>query len=264
MWSMSCVAAARVSRRSPQDRAHMLQAVKALPGLTIGTVPLLVGHDRMMRHAVVEVVFVEVGGHPSAPLPQNLVVFGTGERRQHEQLEHVERQFPLDDLDIAQDGLPRIAGKSDDVPRASDSSVLMPLLQHRAVFGDLVLALLGRKEIIGIDVLQADKDAANAGLRCLLDEVRDPVAQRVHLDRKADLQTFADPQSDHPVKQRFPMTVASKIVIGDEKPSVALAIVFADRAFEIVGGAKPALAALDIDDRAERTLVGAAAAEIEA
>jgi len=78
------------------------------------------------------------------------VVFGTGKRRQHEQLEHVERQFALDDLDITQDGLLPIAGKSDDVPGASDGSVLMPLLQHRAVFGDLVLAFLGRQEIVGI------------------------------------------------------------------------------------------------------------------
>jgi hypothetical protein len=92
----------------------------------------------------------------------------------------------------------------------------------------------------------------------------DPVAQRVHLDRKADLQAFADPQLDHPVKQRFPMAIAREIVVGDKESPVALAVVFADRAFEIVGGAKPALAALDVDDRAERTLVGAAAAEIEA
>ena len=42
------------------------------------------------------------------------------------------------------------------------------------------------------------------------------------------------------------------------------AIVLADRAFEIVGGAKPALAPLHVDDRAERALVGAAAPEIEA
>jgi hypothetical protein len=31
------------------------------------------------------------------------VVLGTGKRREHEQLQHVERQFSLDDLDIAQD-----------------------------------------------------------------------------------------------------------------------------------------------------------------
>jgi len=159
----------------------MLEPVEALPCLTIGTVPVRVGHDRMTRHPVVEVVFVEVGVHPGALLPQDLMVLGTGQRRQHEQLEHVERQFPLDDIDIAENGLLCVAGKSDDVAGTGDGSVPMPLLQHCAVFGDLVLPLLGRQEIVGIDVLQIDKDAPDTGPCRLLDEVRNSVAQRVHL-----------------------------------------------------------------------------------
>ena len=39
------------------------------------------------------------------------------------------------------------------------------------------------------------------------------------------------------------MAIAREIVVGDEKPPVALAVVFADRALEIVRRAKPALAA---------------------
>src|SRR6516162_7322195 len=138
--------------------------------------------------------------------------------------------------------------------------MLMPFLQHHAVFGALILALLRREKIVGIDVPQTDKDTADAGLRGLLDEVRDTVTQRVHLYREADLQALADPQLDHPIKERLPMAIAREVIIGDEEPSVTLAVVFTDRALEIVRRAKPALAALDVDDRAERALVGAAAA----
>ena len=41
-------------------------------------------------------------------------------------------------------------------------------------------------------------------------------------------------------------------------------IVLADDLLEIVGGAEAALAALHVDDGAERALVGAAAAEVDA
>ena len=88
--------------------------------------------------------------------------------------------------------------------------------------------------------------------------------QRVHLNREADLQALADPQLDHAIKERFPMAIAGKIVVGHEEPPIASAVVFTDRALEIVRRAKPALAALHVDDRAERTLVGAATTEIEA
>ena len=51
-----------------------------------------------------------------------------------------------------------------------------PLLQHLAIFGDLVLTLLGGEQVIWIDVLQPDEHTADAGLRRLFDEVRDFVA----------------------------------------------------------------------------------------
>src|SRR6516164_5771712 len=60
------------------------------------------------------------------------------------------------------------------------------------------------------------------------------------------------------------MAIASEVIIGDEEPPVTLAVVFADRLFEVVRGAKSALATLDVDDRAERALVRAAAPEIQA
>jgi hypothetical protein len=60
------------------------------------------------------------------------------------------------------------------------------------------------------------------------------------------------------------MPVAGEIIVGYEKSPDPLSIVIADRLFEVVGGAKAALAALDVDDRAERALLGAATAKIEA
>ena len=82
--------------------------------------------------------------------------------------------------------------------------MLAPLLQHLAVLGDLVLALLGRDEIVGIDVLQPYKYAAHAGFRGLLDEVGNPVAQGVHLDGETDVHALAGAQHDHAVEQRLP------------------------------------------------------------
>src|ERR1051326_5692262 len=108
------------------------------------------------------------------------------------------------------------------------------------------------------------KHAANPGSRRLFDEIRDAVAKRVDLDREADRQPFVDPQSDHPIEQRFPITVASEIVVGDEEALDASCIVFPDCALEVVGSAEPAFAALDIDDRAERALIRTAPPQIEA
>jgi len=121
-------------------------------------------------------------------------------------------KFPLDDLDVAQNGRLGVAGEPADVAGTSDGTVLAPFLQHRAVFRDFVLTLLGREEIVGIYVLQTDKDTADTGLCGLFDEVRDAMAQGVHLDREADLQALADPQLDHSIEERFPMRIAGKIV----------------------------------------------------
>ena len=60
------------------------------------------------------------------------------------------------------------------------------------------------------------------------------------------------------------MLVAGHVVVGDEERRDALLVVLADDRFEIVGGAETALAALHVDDGAERALERAAAAEVEA
>ena len=117
---------------------------------------------------------------------QHLVVFRAGQRRQEEEFEDVERQLALDDLDVAQDRFLGVGREAEDVAGVGDGAVVAPLLQHLAVFGDLVLPLLGGDQIVGIDVLEPDEHAPHAGLRRLLDEVRDLVAQRVDLDGEAD------------------------------------------------------------------------------
>jgi len=56
----------------------------------------------MMNHPMIEVVLVEIGIHPGALLPKGPMILGAGQRREHEELKNIERQFPLDDLDVAQ------------------------------------------------------------------------------------------------------------------------------------------------------------------
>ncbi len=54
-------------RRSPaQDRADVVEAVKALPGGAVGLVPIAVRHVRMLRDPMVEIVFVQIIVHPDA------------------------------------------------------------------------------------------------------------------------------------------------------------------------------------------------------
>jgi hypothetical protein len=55
----------------------------------------------------------------------------------------------------------------------------------------LVLALLGAKERFRIDVLQAEEDEGSAGARRLLDEIRNPVAERVNLQDQLDAEFIA-------------------------------------------------------------------------
>ena len=69
-----------------------------------------------MRGAdVLDVVFVEVGVHRDALLPEHLMILRAGQRRQAEELEDVERQLLLDDRDVAPDRLRRVGRKAEDV-----------------------------------------------------------------------------------------------------------------------------------------------------
>ena len=101
-----------------------------------------------------------------------------------------------------------------------------------------------------------------AGLGRLLDEVRDLVAERVDLDGEAAADALVL-ELDHPVEQDLPVAVAGEIVVGDEESVDALRPVLANDLLEVVGRAEAALAALHVDDRAERALIGTAAAEVD-
>jgi hypothetical protein len=58
---------------------------------------------------------------------------------------------------------------------------------------DLVLALLGREQIVGIDVLQTNENPTDPSLRGFLDKGLDAVAQGIHLNREANPQALANP-----------------------------------------------------------------------
>ncbi len=141
---------------------------------------------------------------------------------------------------------------------------MLPGEQHLAIFGDLVLPLLGGQQVRRIDVLEPDEHTRHAGAPRLLDEVRNLVAERVDLDDQpdVDLVLLADP--DQPVEDVFPVLVAGEIVVGDEEAADAVGPVLLDQLLDVVGRAAARLAALHIDDGAERALERAAAAGVEA
>ena len=108
------------------------------------------------------------------------------------------------------------------------------------------------------------KHAIDAGPLRLVDEARDAMALGVDLDEQGDLDALVLLELDDPVEELLPMAVAGHVVVGDEERRDALLVVLADDRFEVVDVAEPALAALHVDDGAERALERAAAAEIEA
>ena len=170
----------------------------------------------------------------------------------------------LDDRDVAPDRLRRVGGKAEDIAGQRHDALRLPGEQHLAVFGDLVLPLLGAGEIVRVDVLEPDEDARDAGALRLLDEVRDLVAERVDLDHQAERNAVLLPQLDQAVEDRFPILVAGEIVVGDEEFVDALRPVEAHQLFDVVGRAEARLASLHVDDGAERALIGTAASGIEA
>ena len=155
-------------------------------------------------------------------------------------------------------------GKAEDISRQRDDALCLPGKQHLAVLGDLVLALFRRGEIVRIDVLQSDEDARDAGPLRLLHEILDLVAQRIDLDHQAEGDSVLLPQLDQAIEDRLPVFVARKIVVRDEKFVDALRPVETHQLLDVVGRAEARLASLHVDDRAERALIGTAAAGVEA
>ena len=250
--------------RPPQHRLDVRVRVVSLPRRVIDPLPLVARHARVARGHVIQVVLVHVRVHPDAGFVQSLMIFGAGQRRQIEEFQQVNRQLFLNDADVAQDRCRRVAGEAENVAAVGDNSRLLPCQQHLAVFGNLVLPLLRTDQVVRIDVLQPDEDALDAGALGLLDEVRQPVAERVYLDDEAHLQAFDFAQVNQAVEDRFPVFVAGEVVVGDEEAVQALRDVGADDTLNVVGRAAARLAPLDVDDRAERALIRAAAPGVQA
>ena len=145
---------------------------------------------------------------------------------------------------------------------------MAPLFRHICSISRYSVILfcrfLAAIRLSGLMFSKPDEGAAHARLGRLLDEARDLVAERIDLDGEAEIHALAVPHLDQPVEQRLPVAIAGEIVVGDEEALDALGVVLAHDLFQIVRRADAALAPLHVDDGAERALVGAAAAEIDA
>ena len=190
--------------------------------------------------------------------PGDLVILGAGQRREHAETEQVDRQLALDDLDIAPDRFRRVGRKAKNIPRIGEDALLAPRQQHLAVFGDLVLLLLRERQVVGVDVLQPDEHAGDAGALRFFDEARNLVAHRIDLDHQADRDLVDLAQLGEPVEDRFPVLVAGEIVVGDEEAGDALRQ-FSRTTFSSRRRSGSGLAALHVDIVAERSLERTAA-----
>src|SRR5215831_16518187 len=184
--------------------------------------------------------------------------------RQAKELDDIERQFLLNDRDVAPDGLWRVGREAEDVSGKRENALRLPSQQHSSIFGDPVLPLLGGGKVVRIDVLEPDEHTCDARTLRLLDEVWDPVAQRINLDHQAERDSVPLTQRDQTVEDRLPCLVARKIVVGDEEFADALRPVETDQMLYVIRGAEARLTPLHVDNGAERALIGTAAACIEA
>src|SRR5262249_51588845 len=139
----------------------------------------------------------------------------------------------------------------------------LPGKQHAPVLGKLVLALLGGQQVCGIDVLEANEDAGNTGASRLLDEARNLVAKSVYLDHESYVEAVLLTQLNDAIVYRLPVSIASKVVIGDEKAVDTLCPIEANDSLDAVWRSAARLASLNIDDGAERALIRAATSGIK-
>jgi len=131
---------------------------------------------------VLEVVFVHVGVHPHPVLVECLVVGRARQRCQNKEFEQIDRQFLLHGADIVRNLLRRVPREAQNVAGIGDDPLGAPGEKHPAVFVHPVLLLLGLQQIVRVDVFEPDEDPLAAGVRRLLDKVRDAVAEGVDLD----------------------------------------------------------------------------------
>ncbi len=191
------------------------------------------------------------------------VVLAAGQRGQDREFEDVERQLALDDLDALDQRFLRVVGEADDIAAIGDAAALAPLEQKLAIVGNVVLLLLRRGQIIGVDVLEADEYSLDARRHRLLDEAGNLVAGRVDLDDEARVDALRA-QFDQPVEDRFPVAIAGEIVVGDEEIAHAVGDIDPHQLLDVIGRAIARLAPLHVDDGAEGAEEGTAASGVEA
>src|SRR5207302_102212 len=133
------------------------------------------------------------------------------------ELEDIERQFLLDDVDVAGNRFRGVAREAEDIAAIGDHPAAPPRLQHLAIFPDLVLPLLGSHQRLRVDILKPDEGEENSRASALLDEISNPVAQRIDLDEQSDLDLFLLPQIDEAIEDRFPVPIAGEIIVRDEE-----------------------------------------------
>src|SRR5262249_34416068 len=111
----------------------------------------------------------------------------------------------------------------------------MPGLRNRAVLRNVVLSFSRFLERVRIDALEPEEDPIDPGAPAFFDEPLDLVGYGIDLNREADGQPFTLAQHDQPVENRFPVSIACKVVVGNEKTPDALPQVAPDDALDVVG-----------------------------
>ena len=213
---------------------------------------------------MLQIVFIEVRVKINASLVQTLVILGTRQRRQHMKLKQIQRQFTLDDPDVAHDGFPRVVRKAKNVPCKHRDPGLLPGQQHLAVFRDLVLLFPCAHQAVRVDVLESDEDAHHSRPPGFFNELGDAVAHGVHLDHELDVQLFLFAHFNDAVEDALPVGIAREVIVSDEEALDALSQILPDNLFHVVSRTPARFSALHINDGAERALERTAAPGIEA
>src|SRR5262249_38718706 len=118
------------------------------------------------------------------------MVFRAGQRSEIEKFQEIDRKFLLDYFDVAQNGLDGVARESDDIAGIGDDAALLPGQKHLAVFGNVVLLLLGSHQVVRIDVLEPDEHPPDTGPAAFVDEIRQSMAERIDLNDECGLETI--------------------------------------------------------------------------
>jgi hypothetical protein len=104
------------------------------------------------------------------------MILGAGQRREEEELEHVDGELALDDLDVGADRVDRVAGKAEDVAGVRDFRYSVILFWR----------FFAPARLSGLMFSRPMKTRFTPAFAHLLDEVRDAVAERVDLDDEVE------------------------------------------------------------------------------